>query len=75
MVLVSRPYPTPPPLTPPQGGRWGGLDAPNPVLLMSMGREQPGRQVESALREVDSLAEFLPMGESLYRHSPSVGLR
>ena len=70
-VLVSRPYPDAPP---PPGGAWGDLAVPNSVLLLSMRREQPGLQVDSALRAVDYLAESLPIGESLYRHLPIVGL-
>ena len=73
-VLISRPYPgvLPPPL---QGGRWGDFAVPNSVLSLSMGREQPGRQVDSALMAVDSMAESLPIVYYLYHYFPSVGLR
>ena len=40
-----------------------------------MGRYRPGRQVDSALRAVEYLADYLPIGESSSCNSPSVGFR
>ena len=39
--------PTPP--TPPWGGQWGGLSAPNSMLPLTMGRDQSGRKDDSTL--------------------------
>ena len=63
------------PPSPPWGGRWSGLAAPNSVLPLPMVCEWPVRQVDSALREIYPLLDFLPIWDSLSRNLPSVGLR
>ena len=74
-ALVSRNYLNflPPPH--PRGERLGVLSTPNSMLLLLMVCKWPGRKVESALRAMYSLSESLPIWESLYRHSSSVGIR
>ena len=74
-VLVSCPYPDPPPPPPWGGGRWGGLSTPNSMLPLLMVCERHGLQVDSALRTIYPLVDYLPIGEYLYHHFPSVGLR
>ena len=75
-VMVSHPYPDViPPPSPPLGDRWDDLAATKSMLLLLMLRGQAGHQVDSKLRAVESLAESLPIGDSLSRHLPSVGLR
>ena len=60
--MVSHPYlgflPPPPPG---EDQRWGGLAAPTSVLPMPMGREQPGRKIDSALRAMYPLSDSLPI--------------
>ena len=74
--MMSRPYPDViPPLPPPLGEQWGDLAATKSMLLLLMVRERSGRQVDSKLRAVDSLAESLPIGNSPSCHLPSVDLR
>ena len=72
-MLVSRPYPNPPP--PLGGGRWGDLAAPNSVLPLTMGRKRPGGQVDSALRAMNPLVESLPIVDYLYHYLLILGLR
>ena len=60
-VMVSRPYPGVTP-SPPLGGRWGDLTDTKSMLLLLMVHKRAGRQVDSKLRALDSLAESLPIG-------------
>ena len=45
-ALVYHPYL----YLPPSVGRWGGLTVPNSMFPLTMGREQSGRKVDSALQ-------------------------
>ena len=66
-ILCGCPFPIPTP-PPPYWGKWVGLAAPNSMLMPLIGRNQPGHQVDSALRAMDHLAEYLSIGKPLNRH-------
>ena len=67
-MLMSCLYPDLLPPLPLCGGRWIGLAANNYVLLLPMAREKTGLQVESALRAIYPLVDYLPIGYSLSHH-------
>ena len=52
MLAPSLTLPSPSPSAPPLGGWWGGLAAPNTILLLEMGHEKSVHKSDSALRAI-----------------------